>query len=164
MTTRPIIAALAAALVLSGCQTPQQRGPFGTTPLLARGIYTQGALGQANRLVDRFEADRQEGGMVAVSADISDCYRTTTRPFVQTIPLRECMILDDFAVKLDRETARRFGVGGGLPFFSIQAFSGRLQSFGGLAGFSDAEVLGGYIGQGASTMFAVLAERQRSGR
>lgn len=102
--------------------------------------------------------------MAAVSADISDCYRTTTRPFVQTIPLRECMILDDFAVKLDREMARQFGMGRGLPFFSVQAFSGRLQRFGAMAGFSDGEVLGGYIGQGASTMFALLADRQRRGR
>ena len=161
MMKLPIVAALGAALVLSACQMPQQRGPLGPTLADARSAYPPGYLVQANRLVDRFEADRRQGGMIGVSADIADCYRMTTRPYVQVSALRECMILDNFAVKFDQEMARRYGIGGGIPFFSFTAFSGRLQRFGQRAGFTDGEVLGGYIGQGASTMFAVLADRRR---
>ena len=163
MTKLSITAAFGAIMVLSACQMPQQHGalgPLGPTSVDGRGIYTQGALAQANRLVDRFEADRLQGGMSTVAADISDCYREATRPYVQIKALRECMIFDDFAVKFDRVATHRYGIGG-ISFFSVEKFSLRLQRFGGLAGFNDSEVLGGYIGQGATTMFAVLASRRR---
>lgn len=162
MTAVPIVAALGAILVLAGCQMPQQPRQFGGTSPALRATYTQASLQQANRQVDRFEAARSTQGMSGVSADIENCYRNTTRPVLQFVPLRECMIYDTFAVRLDEEVTKQLGLGGGIPFFSKQAFGVRLQRYAAQAGFYEPQVMVGYLRQGADTMFAVVVDRQRS--
>ena len=99
--------------------------------------------------------------MVAVSANIEECYRAASRPVVQRLPLRECMVLDNFASRLNEQVERQLGGGGLLPYFSNQAQGGRLSRYGPMAGFADPVVLGGYLAQGSNSMFTVLAARQR---
>ena len=149
-------------LLLAGCQAPgpgslaaiQQPAPPGV-------VMTPAAWAQAGRLADRFNAAFHQGGMTEVSSDIEQCYATATRPYVQRLPLRECLILDTFAFRLNKQVERTLTAAGGMAFYEQPAFAGRLGRYGPLAGFTDPEVLGGYVGQGSNTIFSVLAQRRR---
>ena len=154
-----VAAALGATALLGGCQP----SPTGTGLLqpTSQPQLSEGAIIQAQRQVGRFDQDRQQGGMSAVAEDIQRCYRVTTRPPTDQLELRQCLVFDWFAYRLNREVDRQVLNGGNLPFFRQRAIEARISRFGPLAGFSDPEVLGGYLAQGSNTMFAVLASRVR---
>ena len=149
-------------LLLTGCQAP---GPGSTAaiqqPAPPGVVMTPAALAQGSQLADRFKAAFHQGGMTEVSSDIERCYATATQPYVQRLPLRECLILDTFAFRLNENVERPLTAVGGMPFYEQPAFARRLGRFGPLAGFTDPAVLGGYVGQGSNTIFSVMASRRR---
>ncbi len=122
---------------------------------------TPAAWAYANALVDRFDADRNQGGMIGVSSDIERCYAGATRPQVDRLKLRTCMVFDTFAVRLNAEVDRTMPGAGYLPYYQTHAAVLRANHYGPLAGFTDPEILSGYVIQGSNTMFAVLAARRR---
>lgn len=155
-------ALMLAALLLTACQAPGTRPPPGAGQAAGQNpTMTPAAWAEAGYLVDRFEAARQQGGMTGVSADIQQCYARATRPVVQRLPLRECMVLDTFASRLDAETAKIMPGVGGMPYYQAQTVAARYGRYGPMAGFADPQVLGGYLAQGSNSMFTVVASRQQ---
>ena len=82
-------------------------------------------------------------------------------PPVNQLGLRYCLVLDWFAYHFNQEANRQQPGFGNLPFFQQQMVAARAGRYGPLAGFSDPEVLGGYVAQGANTIFLVMANRNQ---
>lgn len=151
------------AVLTSGCQAGRPGAGPGYQDASQVPTMTPAAWAQASRLVDRFETVRQQDGMAGVSEDIERCYATTARPAVPKVALRECLILDTFAVRFNTSANRVLpGVSGLLPYFQRQSVDRRLNRYGVLAGFTDQEVMAGYLLQGSNSMFTVLAAQQRA--
>lgn len=115
----------------------------------------------AQNQANQFDRDRQQGGMSAVIDDIQRCYASTSRPPVDQLGLRQCLVFDWFAFRFNQEANRQMPGIGDLPFFQQQTIGARVGRYGPIAGFVDPAVLGGYIAQGSNTIFAVMASRSR---
>ena len=153
---------IAAAATLAGCQVAGFAGPGSSQAAVRSANVSPAAWAYANTLADRFEADRAQGGMVGVSADIERCYAGATRPHVDRLQLRQCMVFDTFTVRLNAEVARSMPGLGDLPWYQTHAAVLRANHYGPLAGFTDPEILTGYLKQGSDTVFAALAARRRA--
>ena len=122
---------------------------------------TPAAWLEAQHEADRFDRDKQRGGMTEVISDIQQCYSRTTRPRVDQQALRQCLVFDYFTVRFNAETERQMPGLGNLPFYQQNAVQERLGRYGPLAGFRDPAVLGGYIAQGSKSIFSALAARTK---
>jgi len=151
-----------AAMLLTACQAPGPAGAGAKQAISRPGNVTPAAWAYANMLADRFEADRAQGGMVGVGSDIKQCHAGATRPRVDRLQLRQCMVFDTFAVRLNAEVDRAMPGFGDLPYYQTHAAVLRANHYGPLAGFNDPEVLSGYLMQGSNTVFAALAARRRA--
>lgn len=150
---------VAAVVLLTACQA----GSPGASKAVGRPTdVTPAAWAYANRLADRFEADRARGGMVGVSTDIEECYAGATRPRVDRLQLRQCMVFDTVTIRLNAEVACSMPGLGDLPYYQTHAAVLRANHYGPLAGFNDPEILSGYLIQGSNTVFAALAARRRA--
>ena len=99
--------------------------------------------------------------MVAVIDDIQRCYASTSRPPVDQLALRQCLVFDWFAYRLNQEVNRQLPGLGALPFFQQRTIEARLGRYAPMAGLADPAILGGYIAQGSNAIFAVMAARGR---
>lgn len=161
-TISHVLIAAAGVALLAGCHAAGPASPGSSQAAVRPPNVPPAAWAYANALADRFEADRAQGGMVGVSADIERCYVGATRPQVDRLQLRQCMVFDTFAVRLNAEVARSMPGLGDLPWYQTHAAVLRANHYGPLAGFTDPEVLAGYLKQGSNTVFAALAARRRA--
>ena len=157
------LAMLAIGALLAGCQAPGVgRGLAGAPPeaLLLRN--TPAAWAQATFWADQFDADFNKGGMTGVGADIERCYAMATESAVAVLPLRQCMVFDTFVIRFNAEANRiNPGIGDRLAYDRPHAYRLRMTHYAPLAGFTDSDVLAGYMAQGSSSIFSVLAARTR---
>lgn len=151
---------LTALAFVSGCQM-QQGSTQRTYSTNSQPQMTVEALGVASFQASEFDRDREFGGMSAVIGHIQRCYARMSRPTVSQLGLRQCLVFDWFAYRFNQEVNHQRPGFGDLPFLRQQAVTARVGQYGPLAGFSDPEVLGGYLVQGSDTIFSVMANRNR---
>ncbi|MGI4796153.1 MAG: hypothetical protein ACRYG8_19270 [Janthinobacterium lividum] len=139
MKSRPIrrLIGLAMPLIVTGCVLAPTSQP----------VTAQSEDARYARLAQRYDTDKQQGGMSAVIGDVIQCYQAATYPAVAIMPLRDCLILDSEGAREDRVASKAFGMT--LPFYSHQAKVQRWGHYGPLAGFTDPRVLAQYISDGA---------------
>lgn len=130
--------ALLLPLLATGCVLPPEAQP----------VTAQTEHERYARLAQRYDADKQQGGMAAVIGDVTQCYQAATYPAVAVMPLRDCLILDGEGAREDKAATRAFGMS--LPFYTQQVKVQRWGHYGQLAGFSDPHVLVQYIADGSS--------------
>lgn len=131
------IFSIALPVLVTGCALPR-----GSQPVTAQSEDARYA-----QLAQRYDFDRQQGGMAAVVGDVAQCYRTATYPTVAVMALRDCLILDGEGARQDKAASKAFGMT--LPFYTQQAKVQRWGHYGPLAGFSDPHALVQYITDGS---------------
>lgn len=109
-------------------------------------------------LANRFVRARQAGGMVGVSADVQSCYQTATLPR----QVRDCLVLDAVARRVDLETSRSLP-GAGLPYFSEQAVTQRWAHYNRAANFQNLQQQLSYMRNGSDAVILEMAKRHSLG-
>ena len=100
--------------------------------------------------------------MTGVGADIERCYAMATEPAVAVLPLRQCMVFEPFVTRFNAEANRiNPGIGDRLVYDRPHAYRLRLARYAPLAGFTDPDTMIGYMAQGSSSIFSVLAARNQ---
>ena len=138
---------------LAGCSLPTPA----TQPLVPP---TPAAWMHAEQQADRFDHAFRSGGMTGVAGDIDDCYANAMRSR-QPIAIRDCLVYDDFADRFAAQMNKQAGLPV-PPFFQPATVYPRLAHYSGPAGFNDAQIMSGYLNQGAGTIFAVIAWREKA--
>lgn len=118
------------------------------------------AWAHAEQQADRFDRAFHTGGMSGVAADINECY-ATARHSGEPIAVRDCLVYDGFADRFAAQVDRQFHLGI-PPYFQPATAYPRLAHYSGPAGFNDAQIMAGYLNQGANTIFAVMASRSKA--
>ena len=137
-------------LTLAGCQMP-------TTPptIVTSNDVTDATVRQmVASLAARFTRARQAGGMVGVSVDIQSCYQQAALPR----QVRDCLVLDAVARRIDMEAARTIP-GGELPYFSQQAVTRRWAQHNRAANFPDISTQLSYMRNGSDAVILEMAKR-----
>ena len=116
-------------------------------PAASQPVTAQSENDRYARLAQRYDADKQQGGMAAVIGDVTHCYQAATYPSVAIMPLRDCLVLDGEGAREDKLASRAFGMS--LPFYTQRVKIKRWGHYGPLAGFSDPRVLVQYISDGS---------------
>ena len=141
---------LLATLLVVGCQVPT---PPQTTA--ASNVAIDTAVRQmVSNLASRFTRVRQAGGMVGVSGDIQTCYQQAVLPR----QVRDCLVLDAVARRIDMEAARTIP-GGELPYFSEQAVTRRWAQHNRAANFPDIPTQLSYMRNGSDAVILEMAKR-----
>jgi len=127
--------AIAGALALAGCATPAVIDSHATVPV------------RIFNIASRFEQDRRQGGMTAVTTDIEQCYAAATLPVVKIFELRDCLVLDYVGYQTDVTIGRRhFGVA--MPYFEDRTAFARWAKYGPPAQFDNPNRLIAYLSNG----------------
>lgn len=137
-------------LLLAGCQLPAapQSAAYSSTAI------DPGVQQMVSTLAARFTRARQAGGMVSVSADIQQCYQQAALPR----QVRDCLVLDAVARRIDVEAARTIP-GGELPYFSEQAVTRRWAQHNRAANFPDLPTQLSYMRNGSDAVILEMAKR-----
>ena len=93
--------------------------------------------------------------MVGVSADIQSCYQTATLPR----QVRDCLVLDAVARRVDMETSRTLP-GAGLPYFSEQAVTQRWPHYNRAANFQNLQQQLSYMRNGSDAVILEIAKKR----
>lgn len=139
-----------AVLVMAGCQMPN--APQATAaPTEAIDPAVRRMVGN---LATRFTRARQAGGMVGVSADIQSCYQQAALPR----QVRDCLVLDAVARRIDMEAARTIP-GGELPYFTEQAVTRRWAQHNRAGNFPDLPTQISYMRNASDAVILEMAKR-----
>lgn len=148
--TSMMSSALATAIIASilGTQAAAQPVPNLSLP--------PGARAEAQLQANRFDKAFRSGGMAGVSVDIGNCYSDAMQSGERLL-LRECLVYDDFADRFAGMVHQRNVNMPIPPYFLPAAAYQRLAHYSGPAGFNDAQIMSGYLKQGANSIFAALS-------
>jgi len=135
---------------LTGCVMPSSSS-------LGRQIETDRSLNSVERMVHglalRFADARDRGGMFGVSADIQTCYAQAVRP----AQVRDCLVLDAVARRIDMTTAKALP-GGSLPYWTETAVTHRWARYNRSANFPDIQTQLEYMAHGSEAVLLDLAK------
>lgn len=138
-----------------GTQATAQTVPYSSLP--------PGARAEAQAQANRFDKAFRSGGMSGVSVDIGDCYNDAMQSRERLL-LRECLVYDAFADRFAGTVHQQNANMLIPPYFQPAAAYQRLAHYSGPAGFNDAQIMSGYLRQGANSIFAALSEINRRRR
>jgi len=139
--------------VLAGCSLPTP----GTQPLVPP---TPATWMHAEQQADRFDRAFRTGGMTGVAGDIDARYADAMLSR-QPIAVHDCLVYDDFADRFAAQMNKQAGFPI-PPFFQPATVYPRMAHYSGPAEFNDPEIMSGYLNQGAGTIFAVIAAREKA--
>ena len=113
---------------------------------------------RAFQLVADFAQAHEFGGMVQVGTFIEECYREAPlRPPVKQ-RVRDCMVLDTYALRYNNTVDRNVPEEQRLPFYQKRHFDERMGRYGGPAGLIDRDAMAGYLIEGSNAMKVVSKE------
>ena len=160
MRTTSILTGLAAAALLAGCQTPATGGVASVATVTSRpsAAMTPALHARAFQLVADFAQAHEFGGMVQVGTFIGGCYQAALLRSSVKQPVRDCMVLDTYALRYNNTIDRDVPEAERLPFYQKRYFDQRMGRYGGPAGLTDRDTMAAYLIEGSNAMKVVAKE------